>query len=806
MADDVLDAALAFHHAGICVIPAAADGTKAPDHAWKRYTRTRPTEHQLHAWFGNGHPGIGIVCGAVSGNLICLDVENRAITEGVWDHYQELAANSGLGTVLRTVTDGYTEQTASGGLHLLWRVNAPVPGNQKLARRPATPDELANGGPRVQVLIETRAENGFAVVAPSHGPVHPTGQPWTLLAGGPDTIATLTADHSNALLELARMCDTTPAPATQFTQPATPHDPTTGTRPGDDYEARTDWTDILTPHGWTEVHRHGRTRYWRRPGKTLGISATTGHADDRDRLYVFTTSTEFDAEVPYTKFAAHALLNHGGDHAAAARDLAARGYGTPPPEPRRPLHLIPGGIDGTTALAPTPAPTAEAAPDTYTRTDDGNALRLVDTYHDRIRYVPQRGAWLTWTGHRWAWDDHGTVHELARTIARTLPDTTDLDTRHRNRSLSAKGLTAMVQVARTDPRILAPAPQLDANPHLLNTPSGVVDLRTGLMRPPDPTQLHTRTTSVAPDPTLPTPRWTQFLTDMVDPTLHTYLQRLAGYSASADVGHHVLPFLFGPGGNGKSVFLDVLRALLGDYATTAPHDFLMAGRTQHETEIARLQGMRLVICAEVNADDRFDEAKIKALTGGDTLTARFMRQDHFTFEPTHHLWLMGNHRPQVRAGGPSFWRRLRLLPFDRHVPPERRIDNFARLLVAEEGPGILAWAIRGAVDYFTGGINEPDTVRAATASYAAEEDHVGRFLDDECHVAVGLPQVRVETKRLRAAYEAWCLGEGIKPLTAQALGRELAARGIVRKTSSGRKFYEGVALLDDGSDERGSAS
>jgi putative DNA primase/helicase len=267
---------------------------------------------------------------------------------------------------------------------------------------------------------------------------------------------------------------------------------------------------------------------------------------------------------------------------------------------------------------------------------------------------------------------------------------------------------------------------------------------------------------------------------------------MAGYAASGSVKWHILPFLHGPGGNGKGVFLNVMRAVLGDYAATAPNAFLMAGAQRHETEIARLHGLRLVIASEVNQEAKFDEAKVKELTGGDGLTARFMRQDHFTFEPTHKLFLMGNHQPRVSAGGKSFWRRLRLLPFTR--TPEEVIEDLDLLLVSEEGPGILAWIIAGAVDAFRDGLRDPASVTAATAQYAAEEDALARFLDEACHVGGGT-QVRTATEVFRSAYERWCRAEGEDPLPSRQLGRELKDRfQIVRKPSNGTYSYINVAL------------
>ncbi|MFF5784220.1 phage/plasmid primase, P4 family [Streptomyces sp. NPDC012693] len=828
---DMQAAALALHAAGCSVVAVRTDGSKRPQGDWKRAQTERATEHAVRGWFANGHPGVGIVCGAISGDLEMLELEGRAVDEGVLDQLVDILANSGLADLWQRIATGWLERSPSGGLHLHYRVTGGAPGNTKLASRLAREDELTEqerdllarhpGKKILRGLIETRGEGGFVVTAPSHGTVHPTGRPYELVAGGPATLPTITADEHRALHTVCRMLDKVPVdevPDRPLAPPAAPIDdataflfgtsPTTtpgGLSPLDDYEQRTEWADILTPHGWRPLFRSGQTTYWQRPGKDgKEPSATTGRAMDRDRLYVFTTSTEFQAEVPYTKAGAYALLNHGGNHSAAASTLRRQGYGTPPPEPVRHLAAVPApraapAVDGTAALNVVQHPAAEAGPDTYSRTDDGNALRLVDKHEQDIRYVPQRGRWLRWDGHRWAWDEAGTVREMARVIARDLPNG-EGQAKHRARSLSTAGISAMVTMAQTDPRIVAHAAQLDAHRMLLNTPQGAVDLTTGKLTPPDPAEMHTRATKVAPDADMPTPKWDKFLAQTFgdDQELRSYVQRMAGYSASGSVRWHILPFLHGPGGNGKGVFLNVMRAILGDYAATAPNAFLMAGAQRHETEIARLHGLRLVIASEVNQEAKFDEAKVKELTGGDGLTARFMRQDHFTFEPTHKLFLMGNHQPRVSAGGKSFWRRLRLLPFTR--TPTEVIEDLDVTLVNEEGPGILAWIIAGAEDVFRSGLRDPASVTAATAQYAEEEDALARFLTEACTVGGGT-HVRTLTDRFRKAYEQWCRVEGEEPIVARQLGRELRRFEIVRKASNGKYLYTNVALNVPSDDE-----
>jgi putative DNA primase/helicase len=252
-------------------------------------------------------------------------------------------------------------------------------------------------------------------------------------------------------------------------------------------------------------------------------------------------------------------------------------------------------------------------------TDLGNARLLVAMHGHRLRYVPERGSWMRWEGHRWVLDD-GVAIELAKETledaARMAADEKAVN--HYLRSMSRRGIEGMVALARTDPRIVAPIESLDANPAALCTPGGVVDLRTGELRPADPDELHTRCTPIAPDRDHPTPRWDQFLIDCWpdDPEMAAYVQRLAGYSASGDVSAHVLPFLYGPSGqNGKSVLMEVFGTLLGDYADVAPGTFLTAGPSQHETEIARLQGVRFVVCSETEPGARFAEAKVKLLDG-----------------------------------------------------------------------------------------------------------------------------------------------------------------------------------------------
>ena len=315
---NLLPIALRFLAEGISVVPTANDGSKRPALAWERFQKELPTADELIVWFKDGVNGIGVVTGEVSGNLEMLELEGRAVSQKMHLEIAEIANNSGLGDLWQRLNSGYVELTPSGGLHWLYRVaDSTLPGNTKLARKPGE-----NGG--VDVWAETRSEGGFTITAPSGGTTHPSGGSWTLIGGSIETIPTITAEERTALHAIFAMFDEMPKPEIMRQEVVAKHDGTLS--PGDDYNARTTWEELLQPLGWTVVYRKGEATVWRRPGKTEGISATTNF-NGNDKFYVFSTSTQFDSETSYSKFAFYATINHGGDFKQAASNLRNLGYG-----------------------------------------------------------------------------------------------------------------------------------------------------------------------------------------------------------------------------------------------------------------------------------------------------------------------------------------------------------------------------------------------------------------------------------------------------------------------------------------------
>jgi hypothetical protein len=310
----VRQAALAAHKAGLCILPTATDGSKAPAiKPWGQYKTARPSVAELRAWRFDHADGFGVVAGAVSGHVECWDID-EARTGLAFD---DAAVASGLGAVWTRITTGYLDQTPGGGFRILVRYPPDVVFSDcTLARRPGRAGE-----PAIKTLIEFAT---FSIVAPSNGRTHPSGGSYTRLSGGFDTIASYSADERQALITLARSFDQLPRPEHRSTASTTAE----GNRPGDRYNQRMTWPALLEPHGWTLVFEHGDVAHWRRPGKTWGVSATTNFGG-ADLLYVFTSSTVFDADVSYSKFAAYAVLEHGGDFRRAALALSRLGYEAP---------------------------------------------------------------------------------------------------------------------------------------------------------------------------------------------------------------------------------------------------------------------------------------------------------------------------------------------------------------------------------------------------------------------------------------------------------------------------------------------
>jgi len=431
-----------------------------------------------------------------------------------------------------------------------------------------------------------------------------------------------------------------------------------------------------------------------------------------------------------------------------------------------------------------------------TETDHGNALRLIDAHSEILRHIADMGQWHHWDGCKWARDvNNRRVRQAHIDLAHDLPNGG-----FKRNSLSSGGITSGIKVAEVDRRISITADQLDTYAELINTPSGIVNLRTAELGPFDPALLLTRSTAIAADMEAAHPRWDRFLAETFKGSekLIAYLERLFGLALLGEVREHILPFLYGSGRNGKGVITLVLQGLLGDadeggYAVSAPDGFLMAGRdSAHPTEIARIRGARLVVCSEQSSTRKFDEQRVKKFTGGDRLAGRWMRGDLFEFNPSHLLWVMSNNLPAVKEGGPAFWARVRLIPFKNVVPDERQIKDLHRQLLDEEGPAILGWAVRGAVEVLKNGLQDPPEVIKATEDYKVSEDTLASFVKEECDLG---PGEECTVSDFGHRYREHCEEMDAEPQSSRAITMRLMSEyGIERGKNGVGRLYKGVAL------------
>ena len=431
--------------------------------------------------------------------------------------------------------------------------------------------------------------------------------------------------------------------------------------------------------------------------------------------------------------------------------------------------------------------------------DDGLALRFSDRHRDVLRYVEGWGCWHEWTGTVWRPDQTRHVLNLTRRLCRQV--SAECDKKNISVSIaSAKTVMAVERLAKSDRRHAATVDQWDTDPWLLNTTGGTIDLRTGVTREHRPGDHITKMTAVAPGGECPL--WHDFLAKVTagDADMQAFLKRMAGYCLTGSIREHALFFAFGTGGNGKGVFLNTLTGILADYATIASMDTFTASQSdRHPADLAMLRGARLVTAQETEEGRRWAEARIKALTGGDPITARFMRQNFFTYSPVFKLLIAGNHRPGLRGVDEAIRRRLNLLPFTVSIPASDRDHNLPDKL-RQEWPGILAWAIEGAAEWQEDGLCAPAAVTAATAEYLDAEDALASWLAECCKADERQNAPPLPSSLFYSSWRSWAelAGEHVgsqKRFTQAMVSRGYVVERITEGLDKGKMGLRGVSLM-----------
>ncbi len=441
-------------------------------------------------------------------------------------------------------------------------------------------------------------------------------------------------------------------------------------------------------------------------------------------------------------------------------------------------------------------------------TDLGNAKKLVERHGHELRYCGARNAWFAWDGRRWKLDDSGEIVRRAKeTVLSWYTDAAELPSKERRALIkhamaceSASRLKAMIDLARSEEGIPVAMDCLDRDPWLLNVQNGTLDLRTGEIREHRQCDLITRLVPVEYDPLAECPLFFAFLDDVMQgkDDLIEFLQRAIGYSLTGITSERCMFILHGGGKNGKSTLLDTMLRLLADVAARTNTDTLMASRNDRiPNDVAALKGMRFVYASEGEEGRRLAEAKIKDLTGGDTISARFMRGEWFDFRPEFKLWFGTNHRPNIKGTDDAMWDRIRLVPFNRRFAPEEQDKQLKEKLWAEAA-GILAWAVDGCLLWQQDGLREPEEVQRATSEYRSAEDVIGRFLSERCEFH---ETGNVTKKALYGAYKSWCEEQSEEYVTQKAFGMRLNELGLDEaRYGSGAnraRVWLGVSLLPE---------
>jgi putative DNA primase/helicase len=407
-------------------------------------------------------------------------------------------------------------------------------------------------------------------------------------------------------------------------------------------------------------------------------------------------------------------------------------------------------------------------------TDEAIAIQFSERHGDELRYVAGWGRWLEWTGTQWKVDDTLRSFDRARMLCREISSACN-DDRAANGIASAKTVAAVERLAKADRRHAATVDQWDQDVWLLNTPGGVIDLRTGGIGRHRAADHITKTTATAPGGECP--MWRSFLAKVTNSNLELqlFLQRMAGLALTGSTREHALFFAYGTGGNGKGVFLNTITGIMGEYAAIASMETFTASQSdRHPADLAMLRGARLVTAQETEEGRRWAESRIKAMTGGDPITARFMRQDFFTFTPQFKLIIAGNHKPGLRNVDEAIRRRFNLVPFDVTIEAADRDPELPEKLRGE-WPGILSWMIDGCLLWQEKGLLPPAAVVAATAEYLAAEDAMAIWISECCEVA--------KTKNDRSSvlyisWKAWAERGGEMPGSQKRFNQALAARGF----------------------------
>jgi putative DNA primase/helicase len=598
--------------------------------------------------------------------------------------------------------------------------------------------------------------------------------------------------------------------------------PGSGTSPLDDFEARTDWYEILIPLGWQFDHQQGQTRYWVRPDKDRrdGHSATTGHEADRDRMYVFSTGIpELQAQVCHTKQYVYAAYHHAGSMSDAARALKDKGFGSPrmvtmdvEPVVLAPFmqvetqHVQPNGHQSTDQPV---VPQQIQVPDLtmYEHSDLGNGERMRDMFGHKFRYVSDRKRWAAWDGTHWEFlHDTDRVKEAVGDMSKAMKRQAATQGEEGLKLLKwattsgsdAKQNAAVAQL-RVRRGVSVNSDVFDGDYRYLNIRNGILNLDTGELLNHDPKYMLSKTFGASYVPGAEAPRWRQFLEEVLpDEETRNFVQRMAGYSLLGKPNRRAMALLAGEPGTGKSKFVETLTHVFGDYGDTAAASLLRAkkGDNTSTVELHALRGKRFIATSEAAEDAKLDEELIKRLTGQDSVTSRGLYEMPQSWNPQAVIWMATNHKPKINPDDPAAWGRVKVVEFKQRFEGTDGQDHEILDKLLAEADGILNWLLEGLALFRADGVEAPQSVQDAGERYRTENDTALQFLEVSRSEEVLFESSGAELikSHLYQRYQTWCERNKFPPLGQIKFNKRVKGTGVTEFKRGGQMYWSGLAL------------
>jgi putative DNA primase/helicase len=813
----------------MAVVPARADGSKRPVFEWKEFQGERPTWQQIAQWYTNTPEwGVGLICGAISGNLEMLEIESCRMG-GEWLDLVRIAL---VGQGVEQAWDdlfeqGYVEFTPSGGIHILYQISdQPVPGNQKIAMSKDSKITYA----------ETRGEGGFTIVAPTCGTVHPSGDSWEATASSKvgERIPAISWDtrcRIHAALKTA--LDERVLPAYERPAGFQAYDRANGDRPGDAFNDDPNVTihDILVHNGWRYLGRkQGQDEYVHPQSSNMATgSARTGYQGSPN-LYAWSGMPQ---EGSYDKFAVLTHLEHNGDFSAASRWLRGQGYGSDSSGDSMEDWVTDPhvGVDSNVAITSTTSTASADAPvkphlEQFTEKGVGRfAAKLFggmfrSVYEERGWRVYDNGAWVTdktkaigrameRVSDRVDLQVRKLIEKAEAALREGLPNAKEqLDEAKKMKTFAKgmatdRGLKAIASRMADQPGVAVDALAFDKDPNLLCLANGTFDMKSMTLRQHSPDDMLTRRIDVAYDAEAVGVRWERFISEVLpNPTVAKYVQRAVGMTLLGRMEEAAFFLIHGKTGCGKSQFLKVISAAMGEYAATAASTTFQSSRGESRganNDLHDLRGVRFASISETAEGASLDEALIKSVTGGDPVRSRGLYQDFQQWKPRFTVWMATNFLPRLNSDDGAIWRRVKPVEFPTSFADGERTPEIglAEKIIDAELPGVFNWIIEGAKMYLTEGLGHPDEVREAVTAYRIDTDPVSVFVTEA--VAEGRMEKKEDatatSSEIYRCYAAWCHDNSQRPIAERRFSMRLSNLGFgTSKGASGVRMRTGLKI------------